>query len=197
MPHNILMPMFDALRGPRVIVRPYRPSDAQAAYDAIMESKEQIRPWLPFVPLYDKPDGLDEMRAYIARSTANWILREEFACALIRAGDDHFLGAIGLHPRNWDVPSFEIGYWQRTSATGQGYMTEAVKLLTDYAFNEMGAQRVMIRCDAENARSAAIPRRLGFVEEGRQRNVELSRLDGTTPRDLLIFSLIPTDPRWP
>jgi len=53
---------------------------------------------------------------------------------------------------------------------------------------------VMIRCDAENARSAAVPRRLGFTQEG------LMRRDSAAPngelRDTLVFSLIREDPRW-
>jgi ribosomal-protein-serine acetyltransferase len=193
---HLLLPLFDELRGPRVALRPYRPDDAQATYDAIMESLAEIRPWLPFAKFYDKPDGLDEMRAYINRTNANRLLREEFASALWRTDDNTFLGAIGLHPRNWAIRSFEIGYWQRTSATGHGYMTEAVKLLADYAFATYDAQRILIRCDAANARSAAIPLRLGFVEEGQLRNVEPSHQGGGL-RTMRYFSLIPTDPRWP
>jgi ribosomal-protein-serine acetyltransferase len=197
MPRHELMTFFEELHGPRVTLRGYHLDDAQAVYDAIMESKEELRPWLPFVPLYDKPDGMDELRAFIIRSQAEWLLRDNFNNALFRTEDGTFLGGIGLHPRNWTVPSFEIGYWLRTSATSQGYMTEAVCALTDYAFTVLGAQRIMIRCDARNHRSAAIPRRLGFVEEGCQRHLEPGPTPADPPRDILFFSLIPSDPRWP
>jgi ribosomal-protein-serine acetyltransferase len=66
-----------------------------------------------------------------------------------------------------------------------------VKLLTDYAFTELAAQRIEIRCDERNIRSAAIPQRLGFVQEGRLRNYDLAP-DGTL-RNMLIFSLVPED----
>jgi RimJ/RimL family protein N-acetyltransferase len=53
----------------------------------------------------------------------------------------------------------------------------------------------MIRCDARNTRSAAVAERLGFVREAHLRN-EARSTDGEL-RDTLVFSLIPSDPRWP
>ena len=74
-------------------------------------------------------------------------------------------------------------------------MAEAVRLLADFAFNELHANRVMIRCDARNARSAGVAERLGFVREACLRN-EARANDGSL-RDTLIFALTPSDPRWP
>ena len=44
--------------------------------------------------------------------------------------------------------------------------------MVDYAFGELGLNRVQIRCARDNARSCAIPRRLGFTEEGALRQAE-------------------------
>jgi RimJ/RimL family protein N-acetyltransferase len=68
-----------------------------------------------------------------------------------------------------------------------------VRLLTDYAFDTLQANRIEIRCDELNARSAAIPQRLGYVLEGRLRN-RLATSDGRL-RTMLVFSLIPGDQR--
>ena len=97
--------------------------------------------------------------------------------------------------RRWELGYFEIGYWLRKSAEGQGYMTETVRLLADYAFASLSANRVEIICDARNLRSAAVPRRLGFVLEGWLRNHSLG--PGESPADTLIFALTRDDPRWP
>ena len=105
------------------------------------------------------------------------------------ATTNRYLGGTGFHPRDWDIGYFEIGYWIRASAEGRGYVTEAVRLLTDFVFHTLKANRLEIRCDELNVRSAAIPRRLGFVEEGRLRNL-LSAHDGRL-RTMIIFSLIP------
>jgi RimJ/RimL family protein N-acetyltransferase len=187
-----LMPIFDELRGQRVVVRPYRETDAPDLQAAVEESREHVRPWLPFA---DEHQTVDESRDWIIRCMARWMLREDFIVGLWDAATGGYLGGSGLHPRDWQVPSFEIGYWLRASAQGHGYMREAVQLLTDHAFDHLSAQRVMIRCDARNARSAAVAERLGFHREAYLRHDSIAN-DGTV-RDTLIFSLIPTDPRWP
>ncbi len=101
------------------------------------------------------------------------------------------LGAISLMPHQWAVPSFEIGYWLRSSAEGQGYMSEAVRLLVTYCFETLEAQRLLIRCDVRNARSRAIPERLGFTLEGTLRN-DHRGTDGTL-RDMQYWTMIPDE----
>jgi ribosomal-protein-serine acetyltransferase len=188
----ILLSIFDELRGERVLVRPYRESDAEALQEAVAESREHIRPWLPFA---DEHQTVEESLIFIRRVMAKWLLREDLGVGLFDAGSGQYVGGSGLHPRDWQVPAFEIGYWVRRTSEGRGYVTEAVRLLTDYAFTGLAAQRIMIRCDARNTRSAAIPRRLGFVEEALLRN-EAVATDGTL-RSTLVFALTPDDPRWP
>jgi ribosomal-protein-serine acetyltransferase len=51
-------------------------------------------------------------------------------------------------------------------------MTRVAKALTDYAFNELGLNKVDISAAAENKKSRSIPERLGFVNEGCIRQAE-------------------------
>jgi len=67
------------------------------------------------------------------------------------------------------VPRFEIGYWLRTRAEGHGYATEAVSALAKLCFEALAAERVEIRCDIQNERSAAVAERAGFTLEARLR----------------------------
>ncbi len=191
MTEPILLPLFDALRGPRVTIRPYEDGDAQGLYDAVAASRDHIRPWLPFA---DAHQTVEASLVFIRQARARWIIREDGNLALIANADGHFLGGIGMHPRNWDLPAFEIGYWLRVDAEGQGYMVEAVRLLTRYLLEDLGAQRVMIRCDEHNTRSANVARRLGFAEEGRLRNAEPGP---NGPRTMLYFARVPGDPPLP
>ncbi|HEU5347073.1 MAG TPA: GNAT family protein [Ktedonobacterales bacterium] len=192
--HKTLIPLFDELRGPRVVVRRYHPDDAEALFAAVEESREHIRPWLPW---WNQHQTIEDTRDFILRAQARWLLREDMTVGFFEAESGRYLGGSGLHPRGggWDVPAFEIGYWIRASAEGHGYVAETVKLLTDFAFSSLGAQRVTIHCDARNTRSVAVAERLGFVREAHLRN-DARTAEGEV-RSTLIFSLIPSDPRWP
>jgi RimJ/RimL family protein N-acetyltransferase len=183
-----LIPLFEELRGERVVVRPYRESDAQALFEAMEESREHLRPWLPFA---DEHQTVEEARDWIIHEMAQWLLRERLIMSLWDKETNRYLGGTGLHPLNWEIGKFEIGYWLRASASGHGYMTEAVKLLTDYAFTHLAANRVQIRCDERNSRSAAIPRRLGFVQEARLRHDQPAP-DGSL-RTTLLFAQVISD----
>jgi RimJ/RimL family protein N-acetyltransferase len=67
-------------------------------------------------------------------------------------------------------------------------MTEAVHAITSYAIHELEANRIEIRCDRNNVRSAAVAERAGFTLEGILRN-ETTGLDGQL-RDTMVFAKI-------
>ena len=92
---------------------------------------------------------------------------------------------------NWAIPSFEIGYWVRTSKARNGYILEAVNAVARYAFEQLKAKRLEIKCDADNHRSIQVAERLGFQLEGRLRKNEF-KCDGQSLRDTLIFSRMDT-----
>lgn len=161
-----LRPMFDELRGQRVLVRPYCESDANDLFQAIVESRDHLLPWLPFAAGYQQ---VEEAQEFINRCMARWLLREDFPVGIWDIANGRYVGSSGLHPRDWNIPMFEIGYWLRRGAEGHGYVTETVRLLSEYALSALGARRVFIRCDARNRRSAAAAERAGFAFEGRLR----------------------------
>ena len=52
-------------------------------------------------------------------------------------------------------------------ATGHGYAREAVALLSRLAFDTLGANRVEIRCDAENTASRRVAEASGYTVQPR------------------------------
>lgn len=184
--YHSLIPLFDELRGKRVLVRPYQPQDAEMLFEAVDESRVELDPWIRF-GLRQKT--LEQSQDWINRMIARWTLREELAVGIWEIATGRFLGDSNLRPQDWEVPSFNLGYWLRTSATGQGFMTEAAQLLVDFAFTSLEANRIEISCDEENKSSAAVARRLGFEQEARLRNRR--RGMDKTLRNMVVFSRIP------
>jgi RimJ/RimL family protein N-acetyltransferase len=187
-----LRPMFEELRGTRVLLRPYTLADAAERHTANAESRDHLRPWEP-----EQADAfytLDETRDWIIRVSADWLLRKRFSIGMWHIETQQYLGGLGLHPREpdgWAIPAFSIGYWVRVSEQGHGYVTEAVRLLTTYVFEVLHAQRIEIVCDARNKRSIAVAQRVGFIQEGRLRNV-WRYADGALA-DEMVYALTPAD----
>ena len=81
-------------------------------------------------------------------------------------------GVIGYAGIDWPNRTTGIGYWLGAAFQGRGLVTKACRALIAYAFTELKLNRVEIRCAPGNQKSCAIPKRLGFTEEGTLREVE-------------------------
>lgn len=168
---------------PRLLLREPRPGDGVALNAAVHESFAALTVWMAWARA--RPT-VDESEDYVRRAHAAWLLRTE----LPLLGFDRASGALalstGLHRIDWDVRSFEIGYWVRSSFARRGLVSEATHALTRFAFAALDARRVEIRCDPENTRSVAVIERLGFAHEGVLRR-ECLAPDGSA-RDTLVAS---------
>jgi RimJ/RimL family protein N-acetyltransferase len=179
-----------ALCGARVVLRPLALEDAPALLEALEESREHFRPWLGFA---ERVGTLDTCRDYIVHAQVRWLRGEHYSYGLFDPASGRLLGGTDLVCRDPAVGCFSIGYWLRAGPEGHGYMSEAVRLVTRRAFDELGANRVAILCDVRNVRSAAVAERLGFRREGTLRGMLRAR-DGTLAT-MLLFARIPADPR--
>lgn len=188
-PHELpLIELPEALPGSKVLLRPYRADDALPVWEAVVESRTHLAPWLPWVHQYRSPD---DARAFVIRSQARWLLREDLTVGIFDRASGRYVGGSGLHQIDWELRTFEIGYWLRRTAQGYGFVSETVQLLTRLAFDRLRAHRVEIRVDPRNVRSRRVPERLSFVLEGTLRRCAPG--DGEEPTDRHIFALIRED----
>ena len=65
-----------------------------------------------------------------------------------------------------------LGYYLAEDAGGKGIMTRSVKAVLHYAFENLKLNKIEIRCGVGNAKSRAIPERLGFKLDGILRDEE-------------------------
>ncbi|MDM5327339.1 GNAT family N-acetyltransferase [Neobacillus sp. CF12] len=168
----------------RLLIRKPLPGDGKAVYDAIQASLNELKPWMPWAHMNQTEQDVE---ANIRDSIAKFITREDLRLHLFNKETGEFIGSSGLHRINWDVPKFEIGYWIDTRFSGRGYITESTEAITKFAFTELNAKRVEIRCDSRNSKSRAIPEKLGFTLEGILINDGIS-VDSKEPRDTCVFA---------
>ena len=147
----------------RLTIRAPRWGDGPYVHEAVLESLDSLSLWMPWVhPI----PTLDEEEAILREGRAKFLTREILWLLLFLKGTDTFVGSSGLQGINWEVPKFEIGYWVRSKFEGQGYISEAVRGITRFAFETLGARRIEIHVDDRNVRSWRIPERLGYTLEG-------------------------------
>ena len=151
----------ESLRHGQVSLRRWHPDDAAALLTAVIESQEQLRPWMPWADAYDA----DNAAEYLRDCQAQWASGEAFAYAIIVG--DRIVGSAGLHNRVGDG-GLEIGYWVHSDWTGRGIATDATAALTDAALALPGIERVEIYHDAANGASGRIPAKLGYVRLGQR-----------------------------
>lgn len=161
-------------------MRCWEPRDAPLLKEALDSSLGHLRPWLPWAD--EEPQPLEAKVELLRTFRGRFDLGQEFVYGILSADESEVVGGTGLHMRRGEG-TFEIGYWIRECRVGQGLCTEAVAALTRVGLELCGVERIEIRVDPENAASLAIPRKLGFVEEGTLRGV------GDRGNDTVVFAL--------
>lgn len=73
-------------------------------------------------------------------------------------------GSVGFH----DINDFkaELGYWLAEKYWGRGIMTEAVKMVTKFAFGKLGLTRIYARVPSFNRGSMRVLEKAGYKFEG-------------------------------
>lgn len=182
----ILRDFPDHFETDRLVVRCPMPGDGPMMNEAVRESLDSLRPWMPWAQTMP---SIEESEQYVRRARARFLLREDLPLSLFLREDGRFVGGAGLHRIDWQVPRFEVGYWCRASLQRGGLITEAVTGMTRFAFDTLGARRMEIRCDSRNDRSRRVAERARYALEATMRN-QCVAVDGTL-RDTLVYALTP------
>ncbi|CAH0346717.1 GNAT family N-acetyltransferase [Bacillus sp. CECT 9360] len=170
----------------RLFLRMPKPGDGKAVNDAIRASINELKPWLPFV---QNTPAVEDTEQNIREAYINFLNRESLRFLIFHKQSQALIGSTSLHNIDWRIPKFEIGYWVDTRFSGSGYITEAIKGLSSFAFDELKARRLEIRCESTNHKSRLIPERIGYELEGILRNEDLSA-DGKRLTDTCIYSKV-------
>jgi ribosomal-protein-serine acetyltransferase len=161
-------------------------ADADELFGVIDANREHLGPWMPWVASEREPaDVLPFIRATRKQIADN----DGLQTAIVDPGA-RIVGMVGFHGVDWVQRTTSIGYWLAADQQGRGTMTEAVRALVDLAFATWKLNRVSIQAAPDNARSRAVPERLGFRQEGVLREVE--RI-GDRVLDGVVYAMLAAD----
>ncbi|MFS0781473.1 GNAT family N-acetyltransferase [Bacillus sp. 1P06AnD] len=170
----------------RLQIRMPEPGDGKVIFDAFQASINELKPWMLFA---QKEQSEEEAEIIIRDSYVKFIKREDLQLLVFHKDTGEFIASSGLHRIDWSVRKFEIGYWIDSRYSGKGYITEAVQGIATFAFNDLKARRIEIRCDSRNVKSRKIPERIGFTLEGILKSNAIS-VDGNGLRDTCIYAKV-------
>lgn len=161
-------------------------SDSIDIFNTINSQREYLGRWLPFVEFTKE---LKDTEGFV-HSSVN-APEDRFELVFTMRKHDVFVGIIGFKGTDIGNRKTEIGYWLSEKYQKQGIVTKSVQKLCEFAFNEKGLNRIQIKCAVGNTPSSKIPKRLGFVFEGIERDGEL--LTGSVFTDIEVYSLLQGD----
>jgi ribosomal-protein-serine acetyltransferase len=159
---NLTLPVKENLE-----LRTLEPSDAGTFFELIRKNDAHLREWLGWL---DDDKSVEDTEKYIIESNKRFANKEGLDLGIFYEGKQ--IGGIGLFP--WDTANKKtsIAYWLGEEFQGKGIMADALKTVIEYAFKEMGLNRIEVTCAVGNTKSSAIPKKLGFTFEGVARQGE-------------------------
>ncbi len=179
-----IVPPDPPLTGERISLRPFRASDAAAIVESCRD---------PEIPRFTMmAEGLTEDQARLwIENGLEWWPRGVARFAITITPSDRCVGQIGIQV---DLPMrrAEAFYWLDPVVRQQGIASEALELVTGWAFQHFDIVRVQLVTNLDNVASQRTAERCGFRREGILRAwqpvkdaqpdvVMFSRLVGSSP----------------
>lgn len=161
-------------------------SDARTIFNYINTQRDYLGEWLPFVQFTHE---VKDSKGFVDMTIELRKIKKDYVYKICY--DDRMIGLIGTKETDYLNKNTELGYWLSQDYQGQGIMTKVVEKLTALLFDEMGIERIQICCAVGNEKSIAIPKRLGYIQEGIKRNGEWA--GNLVFRDLIVFSKLKSE----
>lgn len=173
---------FEIKINERLSLKLRKPEDAEEFFRLVDKNRVTFREYLAWVDMTTSPEDVEEFilkckKGFEEKTSADFGVKYE----------GKWVGSMGFHDIDMTHEKAAIGYWLDLDYQGKGIMTECVKAIIKYGFEELKLNRIEIECEANNSRSKAIPEKLGFTLEGKIRANH--KINGTYQDDLL-FSLL-------
>jgi RimJ/RimL family protein N-acetyltransferase len=104
-----------------------------------------------------------------------------------------YAGSTRFYGINQDFKTLQLGYtWYGAKFRGTGLNKHCKFLLLQFAFEELGMERVEFRADNKNVRSIAAMKSIGCKEEGILRS-HMPSFGGSVRRDTIILSILSSE----
>ena len=167
-----------------ILMRPHRMEDAKPSFEAIIESLDELMPWMSWC---HTDIAFQEIEKWVESRPGAWQDDTDYDFAIIDPQQGTFIGNCGLTRVDLQNKRAELGYWIRTTQTRKGYATQASKLALKFGFQVLQLNRIEIMMDTMNMNSQKVAEKLGAKKEGLLRQ-RLNVHDAF--RDVYLYSIL-------
>jgi len=164
-------------------LRPLRLEDAPAWY-AYLADPEVTRQTSYNV------SSVNTVENFIATYLSDYSQRRSSRWALAETDSNQLVGTCGYYSWNPEHSIAELGYDLSREYWGKGLMTEAVRAVVRWGFNDVEINRIQATVMAGNAASIRLLEKCGFQSEGLLREYKICRGE---PRDFWMFAQLRAD----
>lgn len=155
---------------------------AEPIFHLVNSNRLHLREWLPWVV---KVETVEYFKEIITISQQGYTNNSDHAFVILF--DGIIVGRIGVYDIDNQNNIGAIGYWIGAEFQGKGIVSKASKVMINYCFQDLGLNRIEIKCATKNFKSQAIAERLKFTKEGIFREAELLHNEYI---DIFIYSLL-------
>jgi len=140
----------------RLILREMKPSDVEGLH-VLFSDPLTMRFWPVFERSKTEQWVEDSLRHYARHGYGLW--------ALLLKGSEEVIGDCGLVVKEFEpvVGETELGYHVRRDLWGQGLATEAARACRDYAFDQLGLDRLISLIHPDNIASRRVAEKNGMT----------------------------------
>ncbi len=164
------------------LVMPH-PESASIIFNLIDKDRDHLRTWLPWV---DSTTSIEDTRKNLIERIESF--KQKKQASFYGTWNGEFVASVGFV--SIIDGEGEIGYWLLSNFGGHGLMTTYVKACIEYGFKILNLKKIIIKCAEGNAKSAAIPKRLGF---SKCEKAETKLIRNNSEHHTLIFTLNKSD----
>src|SRR3954469_18889296 len=129
----LLLDLPSSIQTERLTLRTPQAGDGTQLLPALLESLSELRRFLASLPWVAGEQTPESAERWCRNAASNFLGRKDLPFLILERASGELLGACGLHRTVWETPRTEVGYWIRSNRSGQGFVTEAVNGLCDYA----------------------------------------------------------------
>lgn len=156
------MQIDSVIQNKNILLQPLRAEDASAAYlgwlaDPLISSFLEVR--------FNPPRSLMELESYIVMAAQD---PDSLLLGIFLRNDAKHIGNIKLGPINRHHRIADVGFLiGEREQWGKGYASQAITLISDYGFQQLGLAKIAAGCYEANEGSQRALLKAGFKVEGR------------------------------